>query len=97
MYDSDTGPCMFLDLVNKPNLYVFHRNCLQIVLDTRQTDRISNSRLYEKCDSIPLSRSKIKERFGHVVRMKDDRLPKIVIFGQLSRAKWKVGRPRLGW
>ena len=29
--------------------------------------------------------------------MKDDRLPKIVLFGQLSKAKWKAGRPQLGW
>ena len=27
--------------------------------------------------------------------MKDDRLPKIVLFGQLSTAKRKAGRPRL--
>ena len=37
-------------------LDVFQRNCLRIVLGTRLTDRISNSRLYEKCGSIPLSR-----------------------------------------
>ena len=28
--------------------------------------------------------------------MKDDRLPKIVLFGQSSRAERKAGRPRLG-
>ena len=42
----------------------------------------------------------MKERLrclGHVVRMKDDRLPKIVLFGQLSKAKRKAGRPGLGW
>ena len=42
----------------------------------------------------------MKERLrwlGHVLRMKDDRLPKIVLFGQPSRAKRKAGRPRLGW
>ena len=81
-------------------LDVFQQNCLGIVLGTRLTDRISNNRLYEKYGSIPLSRSIMKERLrwlGHVVRMKDDRLPKIVLFGQPSRAKRKAGRPRLGW
>ena len=34
---------------------------------------------------------------GHILRMKDDRLPKIVLFGQPSRAKRKVGHPYLGW
>ena len=29
--------------------------------------------------------------------MKDDRLPKIVLFGQPFRAKQKAGRPRLKW
>ena len=30
-------------------------------------------------------------------RSVDDRLSKIVLFGQPSRAKRKAGRPRLGW
>ena len=80
-------------------LDVFQKNYSRIVLGTQLTDRISNNRLYEKCDSIPLSRAIMKERLRwlvHVLRMRDDRLPKIVIFGQLSRAKRKAGRPRLG-
>ena len=81
-------------------LDVFQRNCLRIVLGTRLTDRISNSRLYEKCGSIPLSGAIMKERLrwlGHVLRMKDDRLPKTVLFGQPSGATRKAGRPCLGW
>ena len=42
----------------------------------------------------------MKERLkwlGHVLRMKDDRLLKIVLFGQPSRAKQKADRPCLGW
>ena len=34
---------------------------------------------------------------GHVLRMKDDRLLKIGVFGQPFRVKQKAGRPRLGW
>ena len=34
---------------------------------------------------------------GQVLWMKNDRLPKIVLFSQLFRAKLKAGRPRLGW
>jgi hypothetical protein len=33
----------------------------------------------------------------YVLRMKDDRLPKIVLFGQPSWAKRKAGFPWLGW
>ena len=77
----------------------FSEKCLRIVLGTRLTGRISNSRLYEKCGSIPLSRAIMKERLrwlGHVLRMKDDRLPKIVLFGQPSGATQKAGRSCLG-
>ena len=38
-------------------LDVFQRNCLWVVLGNRLTDRISSSRLYEKCGSIPVSRA----------------------------------------
>ena len=31
------------------------------------------------------------------MRMKNGRLPKVFLFGQLSRAKRKSGRLRLGW
>ena len=81
-------------------LDVFQRNCLRIVLGTRLTDRISNSRLYEKYGSIPLSRATVKERLrwlGHVLQMNDDRLPKIVLFGQPSGATRKADRRCLGW
>ncbi|XP_065580646.1 uncharacterized protein LOC136040334 [Artemia franciscana] len=81
-------------------LDVFQRNCLRIFLDTRLTDYISNNSMYEKCGSIPLSRAIMKERprwLGQVLRMKDDRLPKIVLFSQPSRAKQKAGLPLFGW
>jgi hypothetical protein len=80
-------------------LDVFQRNCLRIALGTRLTDRILNSRLYEKSGLIPLSRATMREKLrwlGHVLRTKDDILPKIVPFGQPSRAKRKAGRPWLG-
>ena len=59
-------------------LDVCQRNCQWIVLGTRLTDRISNSRLYEKCGSVPLSKAIMKESLrwlGQVLRMKDDSLP----------------------
>ena len=79
---------------------VFKRNCLRIVLATRRTSRISNSKIHEKCDPILLYRAIMRERLRwlrHVLEVKDDRLPKIVLFGQPSMAKRKVDRPRIGW
>ena len=32
---------------------------------------------------------------GHVVRMKDDHLPKALFYGELRKAKYNVGRPCL--
>ena len=85
---------------NEDLLNVFQRNYLRIVLVTWLTELISNSRLYEKCGSIPLFRAITKDRLkwrGHVLWMKDERLPKIIHFGQPSGAKWKADRARLGW
>ena len=39
----------------------------------------------------------LKYELSVVLRMKDDRLPKIFLFSQPSRATRKAGRPRLGW
>ncbi|XP_065564239.1 uncharacterized protein LOC136029664 [Artemia franciscana] len=81
-------------------LDVFQRNCIRIDLGTWLTNCISNSRLYEKCVSILHSRDIVRERLrclGYILRMKDDRLLKIVLFGQPSKAKWKAGRLLLGW
>ena len=36
-------------------------------------------------------------RLGHVLPMRDDRLSKIVLFGQPSGATRKAGCPPLGW
>ena len=80
-------------------LDVFNRNCLQIVLGTQLTDCISNVGLYKKCGSILLSRNILRDRLrflGHILWMKDNRLLKIVLVCQPSRAKWKVCHLWLG-
>ena len=67
-------------------------------MGTRLTDHISNSRLYE-VSSILLSKAIMRERLrwlGHVLWMKDGRLPKIFLFSQPSKAKPKACRPRSG-
>jgi len=86
--------------IDEDLLDVFQKNCQRIVVGTRLTDRISNNRLHKKCGSIPFSRAIMRERLrrlGHVLRMRDDRLPKIVLVDQPSRATQKAGRYRMGW
>jgi hypothetical protein len=81
-------------------LGVFQRNCLQVVLGTLLTDLFSNRWLYEKCGSVLLSCAIMRGRLKwpeHVLWIRDNRLPKIVLFGLPPRAKQKAGRPWLGW
>ena len=58
-YGSEAGA---LQKATKILLDIFQRNCLRIILGTRLTDCISNSRLYKKCGSIPLFRAIMKEK-----------------------------------
>ena len=51
-----------LQKADKDLLVVFRGNCLRVVLGTRLTDCISNSRLHEKSGSILLPGAIIKER-----------------------------------
>ena len=59
-YTSETWALVIAD---EDLLDVFQRKCQQIVLGTKLTARISNSRLYEQFCSIPLSRAITRERF----------------------------------
>ena len=96
-HGSDSGA---LRKADQDLLDVLQRNCLRILLGTRLTDLISNSKAVQKSGSIPFSRAIMKERMrwlGQVLRMKDDRLLKIALFGQPFRAKQKAGRLHLGW
>ena len=72
--------------LRKPDEYlqdVLQKNCLRIVLGTQLTDRISNSRLYEKYGSIALSSAILKESqrwLGQIVWTKDERLIFVLSF-----------------
>ena len=80
--------------------YVFQINCLWIIHGAWLNDCISNTRLDKKYGSVLIFRVIIRERLrwlGHIVWMKDERLPKIVLFEQLSGATWKAGCPFLRW
>ena len=79
-------------------LDIFHGNCPRRVLGVYSTNRISNSKLYDKYGSILLSEVIMRERLeliGHVLQMKEERLPKIVFFSHPSRAKRKQDRPKI--
>ena len=74
----------------------FERNCQQNVLGTSLTDRIPNSKLYEKCRSIPPSRAEMRGGLrwvGHVQQMKDNSLLMMVLVAENR----KQAVPKRGW
>ena len=80
--------------------FVFQRICLQMVSGIQLTERISSNNMYEKYGSIPISRAMMRERprwLGHILRIDNDRSPKIVLISLLSRTKRKSDRSRTGW
>lgn len=81
-------------------LDVFQRNCLRTILGIRRRDNVSNETLYERSGSNPLSKVIAGERLrwlGHVLRMTDERLPRLLLFGKPQEGRKKAGRPVMGW
>ena len=79
-------------------LNAFHLRSLQRILGISWSDHISNEAVHNKSciPSIQAILSKHRLRWlGHVKRMDDSRLPKLLLFGQLATGTHAVGRPRL--
>ncbi|XP_069778346.1 uncharacterized protein [Narcine bancroftii] len=77
----------------------FHQRCLRSILNIHWSDFISNIEVLEMAegDSIESTLLKIKLRWvGHVSRMEDHRLPKIVLYGKLSTSHRDRGDQRRG-
>ena len=76
----------------------FHMRSLRRILGISWQDHISNEAVHSisGIPSIQALLSKNRLRWlGHVKRMDDSRLPKILLFGQLSTGTRSGGRPRL--
>ncbi|GFS05221.1 LINE-1 retrotransposable element ORF2 protein [Elysia marginata] len=75
----------------------FHQRCLRTILDVHWTDYVSNVAILEQAGlpSIEAMIVKFKLRWvGHVHRMDDHRLPKIVMYSELSSGYRERGAPR---
>ena len=79
-------------------LNVFHMRCLRRILGITWQDRVTNKVVLEKA-GIPSLYTLLKQRrmrwLGHVTRMKDDRIPKDLLYGKLATGKRPTGRPQL--
>ncbi|ROT82725.1 putative RNA-directed DNA polymerase from mobile element jockey-like [Penaeus vannamei] len=74
----------------------FHQRCLQKICNIKWQDRVSNLQILEKCDlpSIECLIIKCQLRWtGHVIRMEDSRIPKMLLYGQLKEGHRDQGRP----
>ncbi|XP_069760398.1 uncharacterized protein [Narcine bancroftii] len=75
----------------------FHQRCLRSILNIHWSDFITNIEVLEmaEADSIESTLLKIQLRWvGHVSRMEDHRLPKIVLYGELSTGRRDRGAPK---
>ena len=61
-------------------------------------DRIPNTEILDQtgsCDMYTMLRSRRLRWTGHVLRMDESRIPKVVLYGELAEGKRSRGRPRL--
>ena len=79
-------------------LNVFHMRCLRRILGITWQDKVTNKVVLEKA-GIPSLYTLLKQRrmrwLGHVTRMKDGRIPKDLLYGELATGKRPTGRPQL--
>ena len=79
-------------------LHAFHMRCLRRILGISWRDRVSNVEVLDRAD-IPSMCQLLRERrlrwLGHVHRMSDGRLPKDILYGELTQGKRGRGRPML--
>ena len=79
-------------------LNTFHMRCLKRLLKIEWQDHITNQQILERA-KIPSLHALLSQRrlrwLGHVWRMDDGRLPKDILYGQLTQGTRRVGRPFL--
>ena len=79
-------------------LDIFHKRCLRSICGYTWQDKISNLYLFTKCGIGGIESFLMQSQLrwaGHVIRMSDDRIPKILTYSQLYHGKPNVGRPWL--
>ena len=79
-------------------LDAFHLRKLRSICKISWKDKISNHEVLSRCQISGIEAFLLKSQLrwtGHVVRMDDHRLPKIMLYGQIANAKRPEGRPLL--
>jgi len=74
----------------------FHLRCLRRIMGISWTDRVPNTEVLRRANMMGIEALIMKAQLrwaGHVVRMDDSRLPKMVFYCELASGYRKVGRP----
>lgn len=82
----------------KSRVESFYHSCLRRILGTTWRDKVTNTTALEQTDflnaCLQLSQQRLR-CFGHMHRMKDDRIPKDVIYNALTTGHSPDGGPSL--
>ena len=79
-------------------LDAFHMRKLRCICNITWKDKVTNHEILTKCQISGIEAFLMKSQLrwvGHVVRMENNRLPKIMMYGQLERFPRPEGRPLL--
>ena len=75
----------------------FHQRCLRTILGIHWSDFVTNVEVLEQAEVLSIEAMLMKSQLrwaGHVSRMEDHRLPKIVLYGELSTGHRDRGAPK---
>ena len=79
-------------------LHAFHMRCLRRLLGITWQDRVRNEDVLERAGTRSMNcilKQKRLRWLGHICRMKDGRIPKDLLFGELATGSRPLGRPNL--
>ena len=83
---------------HEKRLNTFHLRCLRRLLGIKWQDKITNVEVLRRAD-MPSMFGLLSQRrlrwLGHVYRMEDERIPKAILYGELSEGQRLKGRPRM--
>ena len=75
----------------------FHMNCLRRISNTRWQDRLHNTEILDRCNITGIEAMLMQSQLrwcGHVHRMPDSRIPKQLLYGQLTGSTRSQGGQR---
>ena len=86
--------------IDTEKLDAFERKCFRKMLGISWRDKVRNEEVESRIGQVKKASQKVKERklsmFGHICRMQDNRLIKLVLMGDMYGTR-KRGRPHRKW